>query len=194
MNPFGRLGASFAALLLGCASLAPCPAARAEGPTAADVPTLEQVLAKAAEAKAARERAAAEAARDPHREAINAYREGTSDIGAWEPLTDLVLNSKDEEMAVYRRAAAMALVKRFEKADQNDPDVKKMRCEIGLELVDLMKANSRRDSLGIGVVYAVLQKWWPRQVRDFNFAPSKSAKDRNDAYKKMKKYLRAAAK
>ena len=165
----------------------PLPA-QAKGPSAEQLPTLEDLLARAKKAKADAEQAAIDAARDPRREAIDAYKNGDTPLAEYEPLTDMIKNSKDDEVRDYRRAAATALYQRFRNEPLEDPNVRKLRVEAVLEIIDLMRAPSK-DRLGLAIIHEILSAFWKNKVRDFGFSPTGKPRERYNAYKAMKKYL-----
>lgn len=174
------LAASFAAVAL----LASVPA-RAAPP---GLPTLEEVYQRALKAKAAAKAAAEAAKKNPILERINRYRDGITPLKAYDYLTEILQDSKDPKTSAYRMAAAEALVERFREEGTNDALKRKVRREIGLELVSLMKAHTN-DKIGLRAVHMIFKAWWGKQVGEYNFEPGGKYRDRAKAFREMKAYL-----
>ena len=136
----------------------------AKGPDVADMPTVEQPVRTAQKAKADAEDAAREAARDPRKELIEAYRDAKTALEAFKPLTDIIGEHKDTDVQVYRSQAAQAILVRFKTENMDDPQVRRTRAKLALEIVDLMKANSS-DQVGLAIIQEVLQTWWATKIR-----------------------------
>ncbi len=188
---FLRRVAACTAFLAGVAVLVtvwPAPA-RAKAPAARDMPTLEQIFQEAQAARDEVARLAAEAARDPYKEAIEGYRSGASDLADFKALTDIVNNSKSDELQVYRTPAATAILDRFGQENLDDPAIRRVRSALALEIIDLMKANSS-DQVGLSIIEEVLQTWWRTKLsRDIRFRASDKSKARIKAWRKMRAYL-----
>lgn len=149
-------------------------------------PTLDALEADARARKLAAEKAAAEAARDPIQEAIDAFRDQVSPLEQWERIVELVKADEGEE-AAYRQAAKDALIARFQADGEKDVKVLKARRAAALELCDLMKAKSDPD--GRMLVQEILQKWFRTYLIRSGYKPNDSARKRIRAYRKMTDYL-----
>lgn len=180
-----RLAPVLAAVLVGALALT----ARAEAPEADDMPTLERIYQEAKAAKEEAERAAAEAARDPNKEAIEAYRDGRTALAEFKPLTDIINNDDDDEIQRYRQPAATAILQRFRQENGDDPAVQRTRAALALEIVDLMKANSS-DQVGLAIIQEVLQTWWrAKMTNDVRFKATDKWRERSKAWRIMRRYL-----
>jgi len=184
-SALGRISIVAAAIAL---LAIPVPAS-AKSPKASKRPTIEQLLQKHAKAKTDAAAAAIEAARDPHKEAILAYKNGTTPPADYEARTGLIANEKDDELRKYRRPAATALMERFEKAGADGDDrVRALRAAAVLEILHLMKA-SKKETLSLAIIHDILVRFWKRKMGDYRFAANKELKDRRKSYNSMKKYL-----
>jgi hypothetical protein len=164
------------------------PSAFAKAPAGAL--SAEDLIERSKRAEADRIAREAEAARDPVQEAIDAYRTGVTPIAQYQKLTDIVSDSKTKDMDRYRVAAADALVKRFATVDcVNDKAMAQLRREVGLAVVELMKANPE-DVTGLACVNTLFETWWRTQHVQFGFKPTAKKQDRQRAYDKMRKFLR----
>ncbi len=178
-----------AALLTGLTFTSPAGAA-----DATDLPTLEDIHTAAVKAKADAVERVKAANRDPRKEALAAYRSGATPLDQFQPLAEMINNSKDAAMSPYRQAAAQALLARFKVEDANDPFVRKSRAGAGLAILDLMKASSS-DTVGLSIVGEVLNAWWRSKVlSDVKFKPTDKFKNRMKAYRKMRSYLQSGEK
>jgi hypothetical protein len=162
--------------------------AEAKGPEAKDLPSIEEIVQKAKDAKAAAAEALLEAARDPRKEAIVAYRDGKLPLEGFAPLTEMINNSKDDEIQVYRTQASQAILLRFKNENLDDPQVRKTRAALGLEIIDLMKAKSG-DQVGLAVIQEILQTWWATKNRELRFKATDKWKVRMKAWRGMRSYL-----
>lgn len=166
-------------LLLGSIALA-------RTPDAERFPSLDALEKDARARKTAQERAAAEAARDPLQEAIDAYRDKLVPVTDYARVVELLRASEGEE-AEYRQRAKDALVARFEAENRADVKVLKAKREISLEIVDLMRLS--KDDDGRALVYEIFQVWHRRFLQQSGYKPGDSARKRTRAYKKMKELL-----
>jgi hypothetical protein len=181
-----RIPLLFAATaLVAGAVLADAPA-RAAPP---ELPTLQQIYERAKEAKKAADAAAEAAKRNPILEKINAYRDGVTALKSYTFLTDVVKDAKDAKTAPYRMEAARALVDRFHREGTNDVLKRKIRREIGLELVGMMKAPST-DKTGLQAVDYIFNSWWKAQIQAYGFKPGGKFRDRAKAAREMSSYLK----
>ena len=172
-----------------CAATLICGTALAKGPTPEELPTVEQILEKARAEKAAIDRAAAEASRDPHQEAIDAYRDGTVPLEDYTKLTAIINESKEDELQPYRTKAAQAVLQRFKAVNIDDPAVRRTRNELVLEIVDLMKVSSN-DTVGLAIIDEVLKTWWRTKIAtDVRFNPADKYRDRAKAWRKMRTFI-----
>lgn len=160
--------------------------ARAEAPSADDLPSLHQVYEQAKADFEEELRAAEAAKRDPIREAIESYRKQLVPLTEFQVLTDVMNDSEDEKKQVYRRAARDALLERFGLEPRDDSEVRRIRRLVGLEVIDLMYG---KDPVGLKLVNELLVAWWRDQVKACGFNPTDRSKKRKRAYTKMKKYL-----
>ena len=186
-----RAGALPLFALVVSASL-PVGFATAKAPDAADMPTIETLLQRALTAKAAAAEAAVEAARDPRKEAIEAYRDKKSALDDFTALTAIINNSKDDDLQIYRNQAAQAAILRFKTENLDDPQVRKTRAAFGEQIVDLMKGSSS-DQVGLAIIQEVLQTWWSTKTREVRFKATDKWRDRNKSWRKMKTYLQGGS-
>ena len=177
-----------AAVLTFAALVAAAPVALAKAPKASEVPTIEELWQQAKAAQEELVQRAAEAKRDPFKEAIDAYRKKDWPREDYEKLVDILNDAKDPKMQPYRAAAADALVERFQAEALADPEVRQVRREIALKIVDLMKA-PKTDDVGLQIVARVFQAWWPAKLSELGWAPGDKPADRRNAHRGMKKYL-----
>ena len=175
---------SFAAVLL-LTSLG-AGAAFAKAPK--EIPTVEDLNKAALAAIEEKKRREIEAARDPMKEAIEAYRDRKTPLAEYQKLVDIIKDAKTENVQPYRLTAAQAFVTRFTREDDSDPAVKIVRRQIALALLDLMK--SSKDDVGLAAIDLMLSAWWriPTSMTA-KFRPSDKLDDRKRSYAKMKKYL-----
>ena len=183
MRAFG-----FLAIALWLVSAA-ASSAFAKGPKAADVPSVEDLYQQAQKAIEDQARAAAEKARDPLKEAIDNYRDRKSPLTDFQKLVDCVNNAKDENVQPYRADAAQALVTRFSREDENDPQNRSIRRSIALAVLDLMRA-PQKDEPGLRAIETILFAWWRTKMQiDIKFKANDKLDDRKKAHAKMKKFL-----
>lgn len=154
-----------------------------------DSQSVEEIFQQAAKAIADAEKAAVEKAKDPLREAIEAYRDKKIPLVEYQKLVDCVNNAKDENVQPYRADAAQALVARFAKEDENDLQNRAVRRQIALGVLDLMKA-PQKDTAGLQAIETILFAWWRFKMQsDIKFKVTDKLDDRKKAYTKMKKFL-----
>jgi len=161
----------------------------AKGPEAGEMPSVEEIVQADADSKAADAEAARIAALDPRREAIAAYRDGKTPLEAFAPLVEILNNSKDDDVQVYRNQASQAILLRFKAEKLDDPQVRRTRATLALGIIDLMKANSS-DQVGLAIIQEVLQTWWATKTRsELRFKATDKWRERAKAWRKMKSYL-----
>jgi hypothetical protein len=182
-----------ASLLAALAVLAAAaPPAFAKAPAAKDMPSVEEIFQQATAAIEEAKRIAAERARDPLKEAIDAYRErGKVAIGEYQKLVDIINNARDEAVQPYRAPAAQAIITRFSQEGDTDPQVRTVRRQIALSLLDLMKA--QKDETGLQAIEQILYAWWRSQMTmgTIKFTAKDRLDDRKKAHAKMKRFLSA---
>ncbi len=169
--------------------------AEARVPAHGDMPTLDELYRQARQEKIDAEKRAADAARDPLAEAIEAYKSGATPLEQFSALTDIINNAKDEDVQPYRSPAAEALLQRFLTEDvTTSATAKRVRAAVGLEIVDLMKSSSS-DTLGLAIVHRVLSTWWKYKLEgELKFKPDDKPRDRQKAWKRMQAYLKSGEK
>lgn len=166
-------------------------AALAKAPPAKETPTVDEIFKQATAAIEEEKRLAAERARDPLKEAIEAYREpGKVSILEFHKLVDIVNNARDENVQPYRALAAQAIITRFSHETEADPQVRAVRRQIALAVLDLMKAD-KKDEVGLAAVEQILYAWWRSKLTmgDIKFKATDKIDDRKKAHAKMKKFL-----
>lgn len=184
MRTAAILAAFLAAIVL---SAAP---AFARAPKPADTPSVEEIYQQASKAIADQAKAAADKARDPLREAIDAYRERKLPLAEFQKLVDCINNAKDENVQNYRGDAAQALVTRFTREDENDPQNRAVRRQIALAVLDLMKAPAK-DQAGLNAIETILFAWWRAKMQiDIKFKATDKLDDRKKAFEKMNRFLK----
>ncbi|MCG3134068.1 MAG: hypothetical protein HMLKMBBP_01354 [Planctomycetes bacterium] len=177
-----------AALMLAGVAAAP-GAALAKAPAGGK--SAEDLIVLARKAAAEKALAEQEKKRDRTKEMIDAYRDGKSALGEWQPLADIVNNGAEAPVQPYRPMAAEALLKRFESANaDSDPAVRAVRREVAMAIVDLMKA-SAKDELGLRIVDQLLGTWYrQKMVQEIRFKTTDKQKERESDCKKMKDFLK----
>jgi hypothetical protein len=151
-------------------------------------PTVEDLYRQAMAAIEDKKKREAEAAKDPLKEAIEAYRDrGKTQLADFQKLVDIINDAKTDSVQPYRATAAQALVTRFSHEDETDATVRVVRRQIALALIDLMKAP--KDDVGLAAIELILTNWWRMKVFEFKFKVGDKLDDRKRAWGKMKKYL-----
>lgn len=154
-----------------------------------EAPSVEEIFQQAKKAIEDAAKAAAEKAKDPLREAIDGYRERKLPLEEYQKLVDCLNNAKDENVQPYRADAAQALVTRFTREDDTNLQVRAIRRQIALGVLDLMKA-PQKDEPGLRAIETILFAWWRFKMQtDIKFKATDKLDDRKKAYTKMKKYL-----
>lgn len=185
---FPRLRAAVPAAVV--LSLLAASAAPASAKAPAGMPSLEELLQKAKQAEAEAIRLQEEKNRDPRREAIDAYRSKKTDLKDFQPLVDILMDAKTEEVQPYRTPAAEALLTRFAAEDpDNSPVARKFRIDVAWELVDLL-IRPASDDKGLMAADSIFNAWFPGQVRVNLWKRDGKLGDRKKAYDKIKKWLK----
>jgi hypothetical protein len=162
----------------------------AKAPKASDTPSVEEIFQQATKAVAEAAKAAADKARDPLREAIDNYRERKLPIAEYQKLTVCINDGKTDSVQPYRGDAAQALVTRFTREDENDPQVRAVRRQIALEVLELMKAPAK-DQTGLNAIETILFAWWRAKMQvEIKFKATDKLDDRKKAFEKMSKFLK----
>jgi hypothetical protein len=162
----------------------------AKAPKAADTPTVEDIYQQASKAVTEAAKVAADKARDPLREAIENYRDRKSPLAEYQKLVACINDAKTENVQGYRGDAAQALVTRFSREDDKDPEIQALRSQIAREVLDLMKAPAK-DQTGLSAIEMILFAWWrSKMMIDIKFKATDKLDDRKKAYELMKKYLK----
>jgi len=162
----------------------------AKAPKAADTPTVEEIFQQASKAVADAVKVAADKARDPLREAIENYRDKKVPYTDFQKLVDCINDAKTDNVQGYRGDAAQALVTRFKNEAEDDPQVRLVRRQIALSVLDLMKAPAK-DQTGLVAIETILFAWWRAKMQvDIKFKPADKLDDRKKAFEKMSKYLK----
>ena len=183
------LAASLAAAVV-IAAVFSASSAFAKAPKASDTPTVEEIFQQASKAAADAAKAAADKARDPLREAIDNYRERKLPLPEYQKLVACINDAKTESVQPYRGDAAQALVTRFSREDESDPQVQAIRSQIAREVLDLMKAPAK-DQVGLNAIETILFAWWRAKMQiDVKFKATDKQDDRKKAFEKMSKYLK----
>jgi hypothetical protein len=161
----------------------------AKAPKPADVPSVEDLYQSAQKAIDQAAKEAFEKSRDPLREAIDNYRDKKTPYTDFQKLVDCLNNAKDDNVQPYRADAAQALLTRFSKEDESDPQVRATRRQIVLAILDLMKAD-KKDEIGLRAIESILFTWWKQRMQsEVKFRATDKLDDRKKAHTKMKKYL-----
>jgi len=182
-----RAARLFAAAALAAISLLSIGARDAFAKAPKESPTVEDIYRQAMAAIEEKKKREVEAAKDPLREAIEAYRDRKTPLAEYQKLVDIINDAKTESVQPYRATAAQALVTRFSREDESDPTVKVVRRQIALAVVDLMKAT--KDDVGLAAIEQILSNWWRMKTFEFKFKVGDKPDERKRAWTKMKKYL-----
>ena len=162
----------------------------AKAPKAADTPSVEEIFQQASKAVADAAKAAADKARDPLREAIDNYRERKVPYAEYQKLVACINDAKTENVQSYRGDAAQALVTRFSREDENDPQIAAVRSQIAREVLELMKAPAK-DQTGLNAIETILYAWWRAKMQiDIKFKATDKQDDRKKAFEKMSRFLK----
>ena len=174
-----------AAGLLSAALAAP---AFAKSP--AQAPTLEDLRVRAQQAEAEAHRKEADAQRDFRKDAIDAYRTKKCDLKDYQKLVDILLDAKTPEVQEYRSGAAEALVKRFDLEEaEKYADVRQVRREIALQLIDLLGAPAKDDK-GLLAGETIFYAWYRTQVVQNHWNRAAKVPDRQKAARKIRDFLK----
>jgi hypothetical protein len=184
MKALALVAAFLAAFVLGAAP------AFAKAPKAGDMPSVEEIFQQASKAAADAAKAAADKARDPLREAIDGYRDRKVPLAEYQKLVDCINNAKDENVQTYRPDAAQALIARFAHEDDKDEQIRAVRRQVAIAVLDLMKAPSK-DQTGLNAIETMLYAWWRTKMQiEVRFHATDKLEDRKKAFEKMSKYLK----
>jgi hypothetical protein len=162
-------------------------AAFAKAPKPADEATVEEICEQARQAI----KKGAEAERNPYKDAIDKYRDKSkTPLADWKPVVDIINDAKTAELQSYRDDAVVALLERFVEGDK-DPQVRSVRREVAQSLIDLMKADPKKDATGLSAIEKIINNWWRQDnLTSFKFHAKDSAQDRKKSYDKLKKWLK----
>jgi hypothetical protein len=154
-----------------------------------DAPSVEEIFQQATKALEEKTKAEIEKSKDPLKEAIEAYRDRKAPLPDFQKLVDCLNDAKTDAVQPYRADAAQALVARFAREDENDPQNRAIRRQIALGILDLMKA-PQKDEIGLRSIETILLAWWRARLSvDIKFKATDKLDDRKKAYAKMKKFL-----
>ena len=182
MSRLRFLAAMFTVLVIGVSS------AFAKAPKAADTPSVEEICQNALKAIEDKAKKDADAKRDPLREAIDGYRDRKLPLAQFQVLVENINDAKTDAAQSYRNDAAQALIQRFLREEENDPQVRAIRRTVALGVLDLMKAS--KDDAGLKIIEAILFSWWKQKLMlEIHFKASDKLDDRKKAWAKMKKFL-----
>jgi hypothetical protein len=182
-----RAARSIAAAAAALLALAALGAHDALAKAPKEAPTVEDLYRQALTAIEDKKKRDAEAAKDPLKEAIDAYRDRKIPFTDYQKLVDIINDAKSESVQPYRQTAASALVTRFSREDDSDQTVKSTRRAIALAVIDLMKAP--KDDVGVAAIEYILTNWWRMKTFEFKFKVNDKVDERKRAWTKMKKYL-----
>jgi len=162
--------------------------ASAKAPKPTDLPTVEEIYQQEKTAVDAK-KAGATAKKDPTKDAIDAYRDGKSQLADFAAVVGFLKDVK--ETPEHRNDAANALVERFGKVDVNNPEIRATRRTIALQIIDLMKVDKEKDEVGLGAIervfYAVT--WYRQKMFELKFHATDKQSARVVAWTKMKTFL-----
>ncbi len=178
-----------AAIAAALAALALCaPPAQAKAPKPADLPSVEEIYNQAKELKRLADEAKNAQAKDPYRETIETYRTGKVALDQYQGVVTILNEMKDDKVQDYRPLAADALIARFQKEEESDPQARAIRREIALKILNLMVAP--KGDAGLAAIERILYVWYKAKMQfDIKFKASDSPSDRKRARDKMTKYL-----
>jgi hypothetical protein len=166
-------------------------AAFARAPKPAEMPTVEEIYQQAKAAADLRLKNEADQSHDPTKDLIDAYRDKKSKLEDYDKIVDIVNDAKTEKLQGYRRDATQALIVRFSREDEGDPTMRATRRDIALKVLDLMKADAKKDATGLECIERMLYAWWKFKVStDVKFNVKDKPEVRKKAYDKMKKFLK----
>ena len=180
-------------LLAACVVLAAGATAFAKAPPSG--PTLVEIQERAKQREADDRAKAAEAQKDPNKEAIDGYAvRGKTDLKDFGKLTVLILDSETPALQSYRMQAADALVKRFQQENvDGDANVRQIRIEVALELCELLKYPAK-DDVGLAIADYVFGAWYRPALVNNHWKKDAKPGDRAKAYTKIKKFLKDSQK
>jgi hypothetical protein len=157
----------------------------ARAPSLEELPTVKVIQEQAGVKIEEARRAAAEAQKDPKKERIDAYANGTATIFEWKEIVDVLKG--DSEQTAYRQAAADAIGQRFENVAPSDTRMDKLKREIALSILKLLNDKERQVRIW---AHKILVVFWPGRAQHIGFNPeAANARERYDAYKAWQKWL-----
>jgi hypothetical protein len=160
-------------------------AASARAPTFDELPTVKAIQDQAGVKIEEARRAAAEAQKDPKKELIDSYSNGTASIFAWKGIVDVLKG--DSEQIAYRQAAADAIRQRFQNVAPSDTRMDKLKREIAQSILKLLNDKDRQVRIW---AHGVLVVFWPGRAQAIGYNPeAANARERYDAYKGWQKFL-----
>jgi hypothetical protein len=183
-----RRAAAVATFVLAAGAVSP---AFAKPPKSADETTVEDICQQARAALERIKQAEQEKAHDARRELIDNFRDKKVTYDQWKPVADILMDVKDPSAANYRGDAATALGWRFTHEEDKDPVVRATRRQVMLYVLELMKADAKKDEIGLKAVESLMLQWYRPNVlgRDLAFHAGDKLPDRIKAYGKWKKWL-----
>ncbi len=155
--------------------------ALSRAPTLEDLPSVKAIQEAATKAIEKAREAAAAAEKDPKKEMIDAYANGSVSIFAWKGVVDVLKD--DNEQAKYRQAAADAVRQRFQNVPPNDTKLEKVKKEIAAALLNLLSDNDKQVRIW---VHGVFERFWPGRAQAIGFNPETA--DRRERYKAFKEW------
>jgi hypothetical protein len=157
----------------------------ARAPTSEELPTAKDILEEAVKEKARLDAEREAELRDPRTEAIKAYADAEkTPLAQWKDVVEILKNDKNE--AEYRQSAAAALRARF-KDLRADERIRRMKKEIGRELVYQLLSSDRNVRIWVA---AIFKEFWDREYTRFGYDPNETnVPRRSKAVKEWRRFL-----
>lgn len=127
------------------------------------------------------------------KDAVDKYRDKSkSQLADWKDVVEIVNDSKTPEAQQYRDDATAALIERFADVNEkSDPLLRATKREVAMALLDLMKADPKKDGVGLLQIDKLLNTWWHDQyTRNWQFHTKDPPDKRAKSYAKAKAFLK----
>lgn len=156
----------------------------ARAPTREDLPTVRDVMRRMDREEELIQRRAEEANRDDKMDRIKAWEDGRAQVTEVKFLLDIIKDEKEERK--YRYQATVAIRNRLKDMPAADQKIRKLKQQIGLELVGLLTDND--DDVPVWVA-AIFREFWPGEYTKSGYDPKDPYLKRLKAAREWRKFL-----
>lgn len=156
----------------------------ARAPTRAELPTVRDIIRRADEEQDRILRIAEEASRDDKMERIRDWEDGKVQVSDAKFLLDLIKDEKEERK--YRYQATVALRNRLKDMPAADQKIRKLKQQIGIDLVGLLTDN---DDEVRAWVAAIFRDFWAGEYTKTGYDPKDPYLKRLKAAREWRKFL-----